>query len=133
MMSAAIISEAARHLTAVGGLRPKRLLPPWPLTSVNSFKVVLQSVADLLLLLAIHGTAALGGHEPALGAVDLKDHTLTIHETKNREPLTLPLSTFLTDWYVATHTSASESQTARTVYVLRPISSSKPCINCLSA
>lgn len=82
-------------------LIPKSALPAW-FEAVFALKQdpndeQAQSVADLLLLLLFTGLRRSEGMRLRWEAVDLKDRTLTIHETKNREPLTLPLSTFLAD------------------------------------
>lgn len=54
-----------------------------------------QTVADLLFLLIFTGLRRSEGMGLRWDAVDLADRTLTVHETKNREPLTLPLPAFL--------------------------------------
>lgn len=55
------------------------------------------AVADLLLLLLFTGLRRSEGMRLRWDAVDLADRTLTISDTKNREPLTLPLSDFVHD------------------------------------
>jgi integrase len=55
------------------------------------------NVADYLLLLLFTGLRRSEGMRLQWKDVDLVDRTLTIHETKNGEPLTLPLSDFLMD------------------------------------
>lgn len=66
-----------------------------------------QTVADLLLLLLFTGLRRSEGMGLRWEAIDLKDRTLTVTETKNREPLTLPLSNFVTDTLTARAKSAS--------------------------
>ncbi|HYW04395.1 MAG TPA: tyrosine-type recombinase/integrase [Gammaproteobacteria bacterium] len=56
-----------------------------------------EGVADLLLLVLFTGLRREEAMSLRWEAVDLKDRTLTIADTKNREPVTLPLSDFLTD------------------------------------
>lgn len=56
-----------------------------------------ETVADLLLLVLFTGLRREEAMSLRWGAVDLKDRTLTISETKNREPVTLPLSDFLAE------------------------------------
>ena len=54
-----------------------------------------ETVADLLLLLLLTGLRRSEGMGLKWDAVDLTHKTLMVSDTKNREPLTLPLSEFL--------------------------------------
>jgi integrase len=54
-----------------------------------------ETVADLLLLLLFTGLRRSEGMMLKWSDVDLAERTLRIHDTKNREPLTLPLPDFL--------------------------------------
>lgn len=54
-----------------------------------------KNVADYLLLLLFTGLRRSEGLQLRWKDVDLEDRSMTIHETKNGEPLTLPLSDFL--------------------------------------
>lgn len=63
----------------------------------NDAQAVAVAVADLLLLLLFTGLRRSEGMGLTWDAVDLKDRTLSIADTKNREPLTLPLSDFITE------------------------------------
>ncbi|MEW8525571.1 MAG: tyrosine-type recombinase/integrase [Candidatus Thiodiazotropha endolucinida] len=55
------------------------------------------TIADYLMLLLFTGLRRSEGMNLQWDDVDFVDRTVTIHDTKNREPLTLPLSDFLTD------------------------------------
>jgi integrase len=56
-------------------------------------------VADLLLLLLFTGLRRSEGLTLQWDNVDLREKTLTIQDTKNHEPLTLPLSDFLMELF----------------------------------
>lgn len=58
-------------------------------------------VADLLLLLLFTGLRRTEGLRLRWEHIDLDHRTLTVLDTKNREPLTLPLSDFLTELLTA--------------------------------
>lgn len=56
-----------------------------------------ETIRDYLLLLLFTGLRKVEGASLEWSDVDLIGHTLTIHDTKNREPHTLPLPDFLFD------------------------------------
>ncbi|MEW8382869.1 MAG: tyrosine-type recombinase/integrase [Candidatus Thiodiazotropha taylori] len=56
-----------------------------------------ETIADYLMLLLFTGLRRSEGMNLQWEDVDFVDRTLTIHDTKNREPLILPLSDFLTE------------------------------------
>ncbi|MCC5858610.1 MAG: integrase family protein [Ectothiorhodospiraceae bacterium] len=64
------------------------------------------TVADLLLLLLFTGLRRSEGMGLRWEAIDFVDRTLTVGDTKNSEPLTLPLSAFITDMLRARHAGA---------------------------
>jgi len=55
------------------------------------------TVADLMLLLLFTGLRRSEGLGLTWNDIDLRDRTLTVRDTKNHEPLTLPLTDFLTN------------------------------------
>lgn len=67
------------------------------------------TVADLSLLLLFTGLRRSEGMGLRWEAVDLADRTLTLHEKKNREPLTLPFSAFVAELFERRRTELAGS------------------------
>jgi len=67
------------------------------------------TIADYLLVLLFTGLRRSEAANLKWSDIDLKDRTLVIRDTKNREPLTLPISSFLHDLFTARQKAAENS------------------------
>jgi len=65
------------------------------------------TIADYLLVLLFTGLRRSEAANLKWSDIDLKDRTLVIRDTKNREPLTLPISSFLHDLLTARQEAAA--------------------------
>jgi integrase len=68
-----------------------------------------ETIADYLLFLLLTGLRRSEGMNLQWEDIDFQERTLTIHDTKNREPLLLPLSEYL---YALLKTSQEQSDSA---------------------